>query len=74
MLFDYWDQLGGAVEYVIATANVVFILGLVIGLAGVLTMGQFQRRHFIKMVIICFIGIGITGGFTVGIHYFRLHV
>jgi hypothetical protein len=71
MLFDYFNGVGEAVEFLIALGSIIGMLGLIIGLLGTLVFGHFQRRKMIGVIIVSIILLTVCGLHT-GLKYFRI--
>jgi len=65
----YASKFVEGIEYLIALASIIGFLGLIIGF--VMVLGDYKRSG-IKLIIISFVIVGITGMFT-GVRYFHIH-
>ncbi len=65
----YASKFLEGIEYLIALASIIGFLGLIIGF--VMVLGDYKRSG-IKLIIISFVIVGITGMFT-GVRYYRIH-
>lgn len=65
----YASKFVEGIEYLITLASIIGFLGLIIGFVLVLSE---NKRSGIKLVIISFVIVGITGLFT-GVRYFHIH-
>ncbi|HEC37547.1 MAG TPA: hypothetical protein ENI29_04880 [bacterium] len=72
MIFDYLEDLGEIIEFLLALGSIMGMLGLVIGLLGWLFLGQFQRKKVIGLMIVSVILLMVCGVNT-GIRYFRIY-
>ncbi|UCC19013.1 MAG: hypothetical protein JSV62_13035 [Promethearchaeota archaeon] len=72
MIFDYFDGLTEAVEFLVALGSIVGMLGLIVGILGWLVLGQFQRHKMVPVIIVSIILLTVCGVHT-GIKYFRIY-
>lgn len=72
MLFDYFNGILEAIEFLIALGSIIGMLGLIIGILGWLFLGQFQRHKMIGVIIASLILLTICGLHT-GIKYFQIY-
>jgi Ca2+/Na+ antiporter len=72
MIFNYIEDLGEIIEFLLALGSIMGMLGLVIGLIGWLFLGQFQRKKVIGLMIVSVILLMVCGVNT-GIRYFRIY-
>ena len=72
MIFDYFDGLGNAIEFLIALGSIIGLLGLIVGILGWLFLGQFQRHKMIGVIVVSIILLAVCGLHT-GIKYFRIY-
>jgi hypothetical protein len=72
MLFDYFDAVGEAIEFLMALGSIIGMLGLIIGILGWLFLGQFQRHKMTGVIIVSIVLLTICGIHT-GIRYFRIY-
>lgn len=72
MLFDYFDGVAEAVEFLVALGSIVGMLGLIVGIFGWLAFGPRQRYKMIGVIIVSIILLTICGVNT-GIRYFRIY-
>ncbi len=72
MIFDYLEDIGEIIEFLLALGSIMGMLGLVIGLLGWLFLGQFQRKKVIGLMIVSVILLMVCGVNT-GIRYFRIY-
>ena len=71
VLFDYFEDVLGGIEYLIALGSLLGLLGLIMGLIFFVWGSKRMRYHMIGVVIVSFILIGICGLDT-GFKYFRI--
>ena len=72
MMYDFFDAVGEAVEFLIALGSIMGFLGLVIGIIGWLFLGQFQRHKMIGVIIFSIVLLALCG-LTTGIKYFHIY-
>ena len=72
MIFDYFDGIAEAIEFLMALGSIVGMLGLIIGIIGWFGLGQFQRHKMFGVIIVSIILLAICGIHT-GIKYFRIY-
>jgi len=72
MIFDYFDGIEGAIEFLVALGSIVGMLGLIVGILGWLALGQFQKHKMIGVIVVSIILLTICGVHT-GIKYFRIY-
>jgi hypothetical protein len=72
MMFDYFDGVAQAVEFLIALGSIIGLLGLIVGILGWLFLGQFQRHKMIGVIVVSIILLTVCGIHT-GIKYFRIY-
>jgi len=72
MLFDYFDGIAEAIEFLIALGSIIGFLGLIVGILGWLFLGQFQRHKMIGVVVVSIILLSVCGLYT-GVRYFRIN-
>ncbi|NVM34424.1 MAG: hypothetical protein HWN81_02435 [Candidatus Lokiarchaeota archaeon] len=72
ILFDYFDGIAEAIEFLIALGSIIGLLGLIVGILGWLFMGKFQRHKMIGVVVVSIILLGVCGLYT-GVRYFRIY-
>jgi len=72
MMFDYFDGLGEAVEFLMALGSVIGLLGLIVGILGILFLGQFKRHKMVGVIVVSIILLAMCGLHT-GIRYFRIY-
>lgn len=72
MIFDYFDGIAEAIEFLIAFGSIIGLLGLIVGILGWLFLGQFQRHKMIGVIVVSIILLGVCGLYT-GVRYFRIY-
>ncbi|MFW9879967.1 MAG: hypothetical protein ACFFG0_43390 [Candidatus Thorarchaeota archaeon] len=72
MLFDYISEVEDAIEFLVALGSIIGFLGLVVGIIGWLTIGQFKRHKMIGIIIASIILLAICGTHT-GFKYFHIN-
>ena len=73
MIFDYFDGVAQAVEFLIALGSIVGLLCLIIGILGWVSLGQFQRHKMLGVIVVSIILLAVCGIHT-GIKYFGIRV
>ncbi|MFX0105247.1 MAG: hypothetical protein ACFE75_07135 [Candidatus Hodarchaeota archaeon] len=73
MLFNYFEGVGEAVEFLIALGSIIGMLGLIVGVLGWLFLGQFQRHKMIGVIVVSIILLTVCGLHT-GLKYFGIRV
>jgi len=71
VLFDYFEDVLGGVEFLIAFGSIVGILGLLIGIMLAIWGGSRLRYKMLGVIIFSFVLIAICG-FDTGFKYFRI--
>ena len=72
MIFDYFDQVGEGIEFLIAFGSIMGVLGFIIGLIFFIFGGR-MRYKMTGVMIISAILIAICG-LSTGINYFRIYI
>lgn len=72
MIFDYFDGIAEAIEFLMALGSIIGMLGLIVGILGFLFLGQFQKHKMTGVIIVSIILLAICGVHT-GIKYFRIY-
>ena len=72
MMFDFFSQVGEAIEFLIALGSIIGFLGLIVGVLGWLVLGQFQRHKMIGVIIVSVILLAVCGTHT-GMKYFHIY-
>lgn len=73
MIFDYFDGVGEAIEFLIALGSIIGMLGLIVGILGWLFLGQFQRHKMIGVIVVSIILLTVCGLHT-GLKYFGIRI
>ena len=71
MLFDYNEMIQEAIEYLVALGSLMGVLGLIIGIIGFISLGQFRRHQMIGVIVVSIILLVICGTHT-GFKYFHI--
>ncbi len=71
-MFDYFDQIGEAIKFLLAIGSIIGLLGLIIGILGWLFLGQFQRHKMIGVVVVSIVLLTVCG-INTGLRYFRIY-
>ena len=71
VLFDYYDSIGDAIEYLMALGSVLGMLGLIFGFFLMVMGSKKSKGAAFGIIIFSFIVVSICGLET-GIKYFRL--
>jgi len=71
MLLDFFGEMGEAVEYLVALGSLMGVLGLIIGLIGFISLGQFRRHQMIGVIIVSIMLLVVCGTAT-GFKYFHI--
>ncbi len=72
MMCDYFDAVGESIEFLIALGSLVGALGLIIGIIGWLSLGQFQRHKMIGVIMGSVVLLVLCGAST-GFKYFHIY-
>jgi len=72
MIFDYFDGIGEAIEFLMALGSIIGVLGFIVGLLGILFLGQFKRHKMVGVIVVSIILLAVCGLHT-GIRYFRIY-
>ena len=72
MIYDYFDAVEEAIEYLVAIGSIIGFLGLVIGIVGWVSLGQFQRHKMIGVIVASIILLALCGTHT-GFKYFHIN-
>lgn len=73
MIFDYFDGVAQAVEFLVALGSIVGMLGLIVGILGWVALGQFQRHKMLGVIVVSVILLAVCGIHT-GIKYFGIRI
>jgi len=71
MIFDYFDGIEEAIEFLIALGSIIGMLGLIVGILGWMFLGQFQRHKMIGVIVVSIVLLAVCGLYT-GTRYFRI--
>ena len=71
MMLDFFEQMGEAVEYLVALGSLMGVLGLVVGIIGFISLGQFRRHQMIGVIVVSIMLLAICGTAT-GFNYFHI--
>ena len=71
VLFDYFEDVLGGVEYLIAIGSIVGLLGFIFGVIFIVWGSKKMRYQMIGVVIVSFVLLAVCGPYT-GVKYFRL--
>ena len=71
MLLDYFEQMGEAVEYLVAVGSIVGVLGLIVGLIGFVSLSRRSRAQMMGVIVVSIILLAICGTAT-GFNYFHI--
>ena len=72
MLFNFFESMEEAVEYLIALGSLMGVLGLIIGIIGFISLGQFRRHQMIGVIVVSIILLVVCGTHT-GFKYFNIY-
>ncbi|MHA2280710.1 MAG: hypothetical protein ACXAC5_07650 [Promethearchaeota archaeon] len=72
MIFNYFEAVTEAFEFLIALGSIMGFLMLIVGILGWLFLGQFQRHKMIGVIIVSIILLSICG-FSTGMKYFHIY-
>jgi hypothetical protein len=72
MIFDYFDQVGSGIEFLIALGSIMGVLGFIIGLIFFIFGGR-MRYKMTGVMIVSIILLAICG-LSTGFKYFRIYV
>ena len=71
VLYDYFEDVLGGFEFLIAFGSLVGILGLIVGIIFTIWGGSRLRYKMIGVVIVSFVLLAVCG-FDTGFKYFRI--
>jgi hypothetical protein len=71
-MFDYFDAVEEAIEYLVAIGSIIGFLGLVVGIIGWLSLGQFNRNKMVGVIVVSIILLALCGTHT-GFKYFHIN-
>jgi hypothetical protein len=72
MMYDYFDAVAESVQFLIALGSLVGVLGLIVGIIGWFSLGQFQRHKMIGVIIASIVLLALCGVST-GFKYFHIY-
>ena len=72
MIFDYFDQVGEGIEFLIAFGSIMGVLGFIVGLVFFIFGGR-MRYKMTGVMIGSLILIAICG-INTGFNYFRIYI
>ncbi len=72
MIFDYFDGLEEAIEFLLALGSIIGMLGFIAGLFGLLFLGQFNRHKMVGVLIVSVLLL-VVCGLNTGMRYFRIN-
>ncbi|MHA2010057.1 MAG: hypothetical protein ACXABO_21100 [Promethearchaeota archaeon] len=72
MIYDYFDAVADAIEFLVALGSILGFLGLIIGIIGMLFLGQFQRHKMVGVIIFSIVLLALCG-LTTGLKYFHIY-
>jgi len=71
VVFDYFEEVLGGIEYFIALGSIMGLLGFLIGMIFLIWGGQRYRTKMIGVIIASFVLLAVCG-LNTGIKYFRI--
>jgi len=71
VVFDYFEEILGGIEYFIALGSILGLLGLIIGMILLIWGGNRYRYKMIGVIIASFVLLAVCG-LNTGIKYFRI--
>ena len=71
VVFDYFEDVLGGIEYLIALGSIMGLLGFLIGIIFLIWGGQRYRSKMIGVIIASFVLLAVCG-LNTGIKYFRI--
>jgi len=71
VVFDYFEEVLGGIEYLIALGSIMGLLGFLIGMILLIWGGQRYRSKMIGVIIASFVLLAMCG-LNTGIKYFRI--
>ncbi|MHA2289325.1 MAG: hypothetical protein ACXABG_11125 [Promethearchaeota archaeon] len=71
VLFDYFEDVLGAFEFLIAFGSLVGLIGVIVGLIFAIAGSSRLRYKMIGLTIVSLLLLGVCG-FSTGIKYFRI--
>ena len=71
VVFDYFEEVLGGIEYLIALGSIMGLLGFLIGMICLIWGGQRYRSKMIGVIVASFVLLAVCG-LNTGIKYFRI--
>ncbi len=71
VVFDYFEEVLGGIEYLIAVGSILGLLGFVIGMIFLIWGGNRYRNKMIGVIIASFVLLAVCG-LNTGIKYFKI--
>ena len=71
VLFDYFEDVLGGIEYLIALGSIIGLLGFFVGIIFLIWGSKRMRYQMTGVIIVSFILLAICGP-TTGVKYFML--
>ena len=71
-MFDYFDGIGDAIEFLTAVGSIVGFLGLMVGILGWMFFSRRGRHRMIGIIVVSLVLL-VVCGFDTGIRYFRIY-
>jgi len=71
VVFDYFEEVLGGIEYLIALGSILGLLGFVIGMIFLIWGGQRYQNKMIVVIITSIVLLAVCG-LNTGIKYFRI--
>ncbi len=72
MMFDYFDGIADAIEFLTALGSIVGFLGLMVGILGWMFFSRRGRHRMIGIIVVSLVLL-VVCGFDTGIRYFRIY-
>jgi len=69
--FDYFEEVLGGIEFLIAVGSILGLLGLIIGMILLIWGGQRYRYKMIGVIVASIVLLAVCG-LNTGIKYFRI--
>ena len=71
VVFDYFEEFLGGIEYLIALGSIMGLLGFLIGMICLIWGGQRYRSKMIGVIVSSIVLLAVCG-LNTGIKYFRI--
>ncbi len=71
VVFDYFEEVLGGVEYLIALGSIMGLFGFLIGMICLIWGGQRYRSKMIGVIVASIVLLAVCG-LNTGIKYFRI--